>query len=106
MLFYEKEKPEIILSLLSGAYVDMYRVRMAIESGIDVQEIPLHFNYTKKEFLLKRAQTNSKGISTTSLLKMIDLLFEADKRIKSTSADKRIVIETLITQLFLTANRE
>ncbi|MCR5637177.1 MAG: DNA polymerase III subunit delta [Clostridiales bacterium] len=99
-MFTQKQPPENILGLISKAYCDMYRVRVAIQSGMRSTELAGKFDYTaNKTFLLEKAEKNSKHISTDALRKMIDLLYEADRKIKNTSLDKRAVLETLIAEL-------
>lgn len=101
-LFYQKQAPEVILALIIKAYCDMYRVRTAIDSGIKAKDLLGQFDYTgNKAFLLERAERSSKKISTQSLRKMLDLLFEAERKMKSTSADNKIVLETLVSELVI-----
>lgn len=107
LLFYQREEPIAVLAVLSGSYVDMYRVRVALESGEKASVLEKHFDYGKKAFRLKNAERDGKKITTSSMRKSLDALIDADLRMKSTRADKRVIMEALIAKLLLFAkNRE
>lgn len=99
-LFQQNEKPELILSVLSSAFIDMYRMRVASESGKTVKDVASDFNYGKREFLLRNAQNNSKKYSTQQLREILDIILNTDLKLKSTSANNRTILETLIARIF------
>ena len=100
-LFYQKERPEVILSVLSTAYIDMYRVKVALENGHKSSDLAGIFNYKGKEFRLSKAERAANTIPIHTLRQMLSLMLEADRKVKSTSADNRTALESLITQLIL-----
>lgn len=100
-VFSEKEKPEVILSVLSAAFVDMYRMRAAVESGRKIADVAADFNYGRREFVLKSANNNVKRYSTDALRRILDAILETDIQLKSTRSDSRTLIETLIAKLLL-----
>lgn len=100
-LFEQNEKPEIILSVLGSVFIDMYRMRVASESGKTVSDVAKDFKYGKREFLLKNALYNSKKYSTDTLKKIIDTILQTDIKLKSTRADAQILLETLISKLII-----
>lgn len=100
-LFEQNEKPEVILSVLSSVYIDMYRARVAAESGKTIREAAADFNYGRREFLLKNASSKASRYSTKALRDILDIILQADIKIKSTPADKQTVLETLIAGLLL-----
>lgn len=102
-LFEQNEKPEVILSVLSSVYLDMYRMRTALESGKSVSEVAADFKYGKREFLLKNAASNAKRFSTAVLREFLDIILEADIQLKSKPVDRQILLETLIARLMLAA---
>ena len=100
-LFEQNEKPEIILSTLGSVYIDMYRMRVANESGKTIADVSTDFKYGRRDFVLKKANANSKRYSTTALRKVLDIILQTDIKLKSTRNDSKILLETLITKIML-----
>ncbi len=105
-LFYQNEEPIAILGVLSSAYVDMYRVRTALESGKPAGGAAEYGEYKGKEFRLRNAERSSKGLSPEALRESLGLLLEADMALKGSKLDSRIVLEELIAKLLLAAKGE
>lgn len=101
ILFEQNEKPEIILSVMSSVYIDMYRMRAASESGKNIEETARDFKYGKREFVLKNALSYSKNYSTNALRKALDVILQTDIKLKSTRTDPKILLETLVAQLII-----
>ena len=100
-LFEQNEKPEVILSVLSSVYIDMYRARVAVESGKSIRDAASDFSYGRREFLLKNASSKASRYSTKALRDILDIILKADIKLKSTPSDKQIILETLIAELLL-----
>ena len=105
-LFLNNEKPEMIFAVLSSAFVDMYRVRAAEECGFTLANVAEDFSYQGRDFILRNARANSKNFSTAALRQIIDILSVADIKLKSTRADSRTLIETLVARLIVIAHKE
>ncbi|MBR2176477.1 MAG: DNA polymerase III subunit delta [Clostridia bacterium] len=103
LLFGENEKPEIILYYLSSAFVDMYRMRVASESGKTISDVGKDFKYGRREFVLKNARASSSRYSTRSLRRILDAILETDIKLKSTRGDSEILLETLVAKLLIIA---
>ena len=106
LLFYQNEEPVSILAVLSSAYIDMYRVRISIQSGYSAMEPAKYFNYARKEFRLTNAERDSKRFSVPMLHQSLEVLLKADTALKSSRGDRRIIMEKLIAQLLLIAEKE
>lgn len=104
-LFYQREEPLSILAVLSSAYVDMYRARIAVKCGSRSADLAKWFNY-KSEYRLKRAESDSKKTSTAVLRKSIDAIVKTDIALKSTRGDSRTQLELLIVKLLMIANED
>ncbi len=100
-LFAQGEKPEIILSGLSSALIDMYRAKTASECGKSIGEAAKDFKYGNREFVLKNAGYSAAKLSTETLRRMLDAVLDTDIRMKSTRADARILLETLVAKMLL-----
>lgn len=100
-LFALKEDPVSILSAVSGGYVDMYRVKCAKIAGERFDDVGNYYNYKGREFLMKNASSNSSQLSVGQLRRSLDVLMQADNSLKSTSVDKRLVLEETLVKLLL-----
>ncbi len=100
-LFKLREEPVVILSVLSKAFVDMYRVKAIKETGAPYSRLADDFPgaYKGKTFILDNAANDGKNYSVTQLKEAMDLLSDADRRLKSTGEDGKTVIEELILRL-------
>lgn len=107
LLLYQGEKPITILSVLSGAYIDMYRVRAAIESGKTSMAPAEYGDYGGRDFRLKYAERDMRDLSLETLRRCMGLLLECDLSLKLSTGDEmdRIVLEKLFSKLLLAANR-
>jgi DNA polymerase-3 subunit delta len=104
-LFSQNEEPTAILAVLSSAYLDMYRVRVSVESGLGASEPAKDFDYARKEFRLKNAERDSRRFSTQMLRRCVCALLEADAALKGARGDRRLVMEKLIARLLLIAEK-
>lgn len=101
-LFKLREEPIVILAVLSKAFVDMYRVKAAKEAGVPYKQLADHFAgniYKTKMFTLDSAATDGNGYTMAQLKNALQILSDADRRMKSTSEDKKIILEEVILRL-------
>lgn len=105
-LFYQREEPLSILAVLSSAYVDMYRVRIAIKCGSNSADVAQWFSYKGSPYRLRYAERDSKRTSTAVLRKSIDAIAQTDIAMKSTRTDSRVQLELLIVKLLMIANED
>ena len=94
-----------MLYILTKAYIDAYRIRVADESGITKTEVANKFNYKNRAFVLDNAKKATKRVSTQALRKSLDILLQADTEFKSVAINDRMFFEKLIANLLLTAER-
>ena len=105
VLFYQKEEPTDVVNVISMAYIDFYRVRVACECGIPMKEIAKDFGYGKREFVLNKAVSKIKKISTPALRKSLDEIIDTSAKLRSVSANQRILAETLVAKLLMFATK-
>lgn len=100
-LFKLREEPIMILSVLSKAYVDMYRVKAIKETGTPYSKLAEVFptSYKGRTFLLDNASNDGRNYTIAQLRNALDLLSDADRRLKSTNEDGKIILEELILRL-------
>lgn len=98
-LFEQKEEPVKILAAVSGAFCDLYRAKAAASSGAGAAEIQADFDYKRREFRVTNALRDSRSLSLRYLDRCLALLLEADRALKSTRIDGRVVLERLVSEL-------
>ncbi len=98
-LFYLKVEPIIILSTISGFYVDMYRTFVGKERAMSVPEIAKEFDYKNREFVIRNAVNDVKKFDFNKFSLSFDALRSADKSLKSFSSNPRTVLEQLMVKL-------
>lgn len=103
-LFVQGEEPISILGALSASFVDMCRVRTALESGLPASAAAQYGDYQGREFRLRNAERTARGIAPERLYESIQLLLQADSALKGSRLSGRIVLEELIAKLLLTAS--
>ncbi|MDR3644176.1 MAG: DNA polymerase III subunit delta [Clostridia bacterium] len=105
-LFYRREEPVVILAALSGAFCDLYRAKAALASGAGQADLERDFNYRGKEFRVRNALRDCRGVSLDYLAGCVDLLFGADEKLKSSRTDRRLLLEQLVVSLGALAEAE
>lgn len=106
LLFYQNEEPVSILAALTTVYLDLYRVRASIQSGLTAQEPAQHFDYKGKEFRLRNAERDVRRLSMAALRESLDILLETDLSLKGARGSRRIMLEKMIARLLLAAQKE
>lgn len=106
ILFYQREKPTAILSVIAGVYIDTYRVKVATENGITIDTLAQDFEYKNRAFVLKRASARASRLSLSALRDSINAITQTDVKLKSSGVDKNIVLERLIAELLLIISKE
>ncbi len=102
-LFGMKEDPILILAVIGGVYVDMYRVKCAKSAGYSYSDVAKHYNYKGREFALRNASRDCRNLTEEYLRKSLDVIIDTDLKLKSTATDKKLLLEELIAKLILIA---
>ncbi len=101
-LFLEQYDATVIMSALSGAFLDFYRGKLAKSEGISPQKAAEDFSYgAKRAWVLSKAVSAVAKLDKSYLRETVDILSEADLKLKSTPIDKKTVIEEAVTELFI-----
>lgn len=95
----QKTEPVLIAGALISSYVDMYRAKAALVSGERAEAVAQAFNYKGREFRLRYAAQDASRLSLEQLRACLDVLSEADGALKSTRAEKRLVLEQAMLRL-------
>lgn len=105
-LLKSKVSPEYILGTIVSTYVDMYRGKVSLSCGGRADELANDFDYGKRAFALTNGARDASKIDLPTLRKCLDVLSEADMKLKKSFDDETIVLEQLMVRLFLVTNGE
>lgn len=105
VLFYQKAEANYIVEVISSAYIDYYRARVAGECGVPFEQAAYDFGYGKRAFVLKMVANQTKKVSTESLRDSLNDIIDVSARLKSVSVNERILAETLVAKLLTYVQR-
>lgn len=97
------EAAPLILNILSGMYIDMFRAKAARSNGKTKNDIAADWpkSYPKpRQFLIDKALTAQSRYSAKSLLLCIDTLLDAEQRMKSTGGNPDVILDETVAKLF------
>ncbi len=98
------EKPVAVLGAMASAYIDMYRVKAALESGLTaaaVTEYAPEYKGKGGSFRLRNAERSSRNLSLSCLRTCLGHLMDADMSLKGSSLDPQLVLEGLMSRLLM-----
>lgn len=99
-----KQDAVSVCACIAGNFVDLYRAKAAVSSGISAEEMIAAFpsDYGgARGFKIRNAMRDCARFPISLLKRYIDLIFDADVRLKSARGDKKIHLEQLISRLCL-----
>ncbi|WRS27086.1 DNA polymerase III subunit delta [Oscillospiraceae bacterium MB08-C2-2] len=100
-LFYLRESPVAILAVMAMTYADLYRAKIAGQSGLPAVQMIGDFGYKGREFRVNNALRLSQKLSVEYLRHSVQTLLALDLRLKSAGADGRALLEEAVTTLFV-----
>ena len=104
-LFDERTEPVAVLAIMSGAFIDLYRAKLASGERKTADDMADLFGeeYRGKEKRLSFSFRDCRRYSTGLLRKWCTLLCEADASLKSSRVDGKILLEKLLAEMFTAA---
>lgn len=90
----------MILGALSMSFADLYRAKCAIAAGKGEQEMTEDFRYPKNRgFAVRNAFRDVRGYSLEYLRRCMRLLYEADRKLKSSRTEERLILEQMLGKM-------
>lgn len=97
---YSKQAESIpLLSVISTAFLDLYRAKVAYQTGRGMNDIIEDFSYRGRDFAVKNALRDCSNMKIEKLRECIKILSDCDIEMKSSRTDSRILLETAITKM-------
>lgn len=101
-LFYLRQEAISILSALSMAFADLYRAKCALSAGKSAEQVTADFRYPKNRlFAVRNAFRDVRSFSTAQIRACITALYEADRKLKSSRQDDRLILEQMLGTMLL-----
>lgn len=99
-LFYLRQEAVAILSALSMAFSDLYRAKCAQSSRKSPDQVAEDFRYPKNRlFAVKNAFRDVQGYSTPHIRECIVAIYEADRKLKSSKVEDRLILEQMLGRM-------
>lgn len=99
-LFALRESEILILGALISQYSDMYRARAAKNAGEKPAAVAQYYpSYSGKEFKLDKAGRVAEKMSLDQIGRCIDILSDADRAMKSTAVNPKMLLEQTLVKL-------
>lgn len=98
-LYSRREDSIALLSIIAGAFTDLYRAKLAIISGRRESDVAADFSYRGREFAVRNAFRDCSRISVDTLRYCLGVLSDCDIDMKSKPTDNRILLETAIIKM-------
>ncbi|MEA4911398.1 MAG: DNA polymerase III subunit delta [Oscillospiraceae bacterium] len=99
----ERTEPLAITAALNIAFINLYRARLARDAKRGERALFDLFNYKKGDRKVSIAYERSARYSERQLADILGLLYALDKKLKSTAAEKRYVLEQALVRLMAKA---
>ena len=95
-----REEPVAILGVLSNAFADLYRAKVAAAGGESAERLAGDFkSYKGKEFRLRNAARDTARIGVTALRECLDVLADTDTALKMGRGDGWVLLEQTVARL-------
>lgn len=98
-LFIQRAEPVVIMAALSGHFVDLYCAKLGQLAKKSYSDAAAALNYGRRAFVMRNAYGAVKNLSAEYLADCIAILYNANKQLNSSKADKRQTIEKAIVEI-------
>ena len=104
-LFDERTEPGAVLAIMSGAFIDLYRAKLASGERRSADDMAALFGdeYKGKEKRLGFSFRDSRRYPLPLLREWCGMLCRTDSALKSSRVDGKILLEKLLAEMFMAA---
>ncbi len=100
----QREEPVPVLAVLSSAYVDLYRAKVAAAGGVSADSLAADYkSYKGKEWRLRNAVRDASRMSVPVLRDCLEILAQADMTLKGNHGDSWMLLEETVARLIARA---
>ena len=103
-LYTQKIEPVMILGAMASSYINMYRAKCAVVAGISPADFAKRLGARRPDSL-KYAANDAARLDVVQLRRGLGILDRADRLLKTSRCDGRVVLEQAVTELMASARR-
>ena len=103
-LMADKDNRGFVFANISNAFLDLYRVTLARQSGRGSDQVVQDFGYYSRAFAIERLYKNGRRISLKRLRECLRILRDTGELMNSTGGDEKIILEEMLTKMLMTKN--
>ena len=97
-LYTQKIEPVMILGAMANSYINMYRAKCAVVAGVAPADFAKRLGARRPESL-KYAASDASRLDIGQLRRGLGILDRADRLLKTSRCDGRVVLEQAVTEL-------
>lgn len=101
-LYTQKIEPVMILGAMASSYINMYRAKCAVVAGVAPAEFAKRLGARRPDSL-KYAASDASRLDIAQLRQGLSILDRADRLLKTSRCDGRVVLEQAVTELMVSA---
>lgn len=98
-LFELQHDPIAVTAVLCGTFADLYRVKCAYEAEKTYEDVYRDFQYKGSPYRLKKASQAASRYQKAQLRRNLALLLELDAALKRSTADKQVLLQTVLCEM-------
>ena len=98
-LYFSNIDSNVIFFQIASGFVNMYRAFAASKRGVSYEKAGEDFKMGNKAFLIRKAAAGLRRMNEKTLRACLSILIDADRQLKSPSANQKIIIEKLVLSL-------
>ncbi len=99
ILLEQGQEPIAILAAVTGSFVDIYRVKLATGQGKRYSTVFKDFGYKGSDYRLKKANEIAVKLNIKAIKSIMRLLLDADLKLKSTAAQREIILYSYLIKI-------
>ncbi len=101
-LFEQQVEGLSITGALTLSFTDLYRARLALDSGISAKQTATDFSYpAKREFVVARSFARAERYSARQLRQCFSVLAETTSFLMGSKTDERLLIERMMARMLM-----
>ena len=95
----DRTDPLAITATLNTAYINLYRAKLAAAKGVGINGLFALFDYIKDDRKVSIAVNRQRGYTFERLEAVLELLYQLDLDLKSSPADRALLMEQAVIEL-------
>lgn len=106
LLLQLQNEPIAITAALVSNFIDVYRVKCAVNSKRSISVLFKEYGYKGSDFRLKKAGETAAKYTKNQLKAILNILLQLDLSLKSSSIDKTLLLQTALAEIIETGMRK